>query len=265
MEIPKFGIGTYKLSSNDTYASIIESIKLGFRHFDTASLYRNEEAVGRAINLMISEGTVSRSDIFVTTKVWIKEMNEGPCSITESVRNSLKRLDIGYIDLVLLHGPYNIVDSWETLEELDRELVRKIGVSNFNISELSLLLENCKIVPYTNQIELSIFLPRCELVEFCKVRGIIVTAHTYLARGTVLEDSSVIELGKRYGNIVRVLVAYAKSKNYVVLFTSKSREHLLELYKEIDSDTKLSDSDILLLDKIHEDTSITYFKNYSKN
>ena len=245
------GLGTYKLTPETTYSIIREALKLGYRHFDTASLYKNEEAVGRAVR----DSGVERDKIWVTTKVWLKDIKQN--RIGKSIKDSLERLGLDYVDLVLLHGPVEgkIVSSWQTLEEGYNDKlkgkIKHIGVSNYSIRHLEELKRVWKIKPYCNQIELTPFLRREKLVNWLRDNEIKIVAHTSLTKGALLEHSLLVELGKKYGvTSAEILLAWAISKNFVILPRTSNIEHLRSNL-QVDK-IKLDQKDINLLDGVPE-------------
>ena len=151
ISIPNIGFGTYQLRNVDAYNMVLAAIKKGYRHIDTAKLYGNELDIGRAIK----DSKINRGEIFVTTKVWITEIIGGPEKIIKSIKNSLIKLNLDYIDLVLLHAPIpdKLITSWQTMEDiyfgnipLLKDKIRNIGVSNYNIQHLELILMRCHLL-----------------------------------------------------------------------------------------------------------------------
>ena len=164
--IPILGFGTYKLDDEQARESVRYALELGYRHIDTASLYGNERGVGQGIADVVAANVVKREDIFVTTKVW-NDAQE-PAATRESVRASLERLGLDYVDLVLVHWPVEkqgtFGQCFDTLLELKREgLIRSVGVANFYPEVLDQLSET----PVVNQIELHPQFPQNEQVEDC--------------------------------------------------------------------------------------------------
>jgi diketogulonate reductase-like aldo/keto reductase len=163
--IPSIGCGTYQLLDNDAYRSVLFALKYGYRHIDTAVLYKNEEHVGRAIK----DSLINRDEIFITTKVHNKDQLRGRDRIKKKFKESLEKLQVKHVNLLLLHNPILSVleESWNTLVELYNEgLCKMIGVSNFIESDMK-YFENpeVKIKPMVNQFELSPFNTREDLVN----------------------------------------------------------------------------------------------------
>ena len=253
--IPSIGIGTYKLDPQTAFTIINEGLKLGYSHIDTAQLYKNEESVGKAIK----NSGVDREKIFITTKVWITNIKKGKEKIIESVKDSLQKLETDYIDLLLVHAPVigEIVNSWAVLEDIYLDKVpglegrvKRIGVSNYRIGELELLLNKCVIKPYANQIEITPFCRRDLLVDFCVDNDIVVIAHTSLTKGNKLDHQLVVDLGKKYGvPSAKILLKWGLQKGYMVLPRTSNLDHLKE---NLELDFNISDEDINMLDKISE-------------
>ena len=194
-EIPAVGLGTWKSEPGEvTYQAVLDSLKLGYRHIDTARAYGNEEDVGRAVR----DSEVNREDIFVTTK--LRYQDEGFESAIEACNKSLKRLDIGYIDLYLIHWPLKDkrVDAWKALEVLKEEgKCRSIGVSNFTIRHLEELKESCNVIPAINQVELHPYHFQQELLSYCNSENILIEAYSPLAHGKKLEEPRLVKIANR--------------------------------------------------------------------
>ncbi|MEM1693677.1 MAG: aldo/keto reductase, partial [Ignisphaera sp.] len=169
VEMPILGYGTFQITDPaQCEQCVYEAIKVGYRLIDTAAAYMNEEAVGRAIRRAIREGIVEREDLFVTTKLWIQDA--GYETAKKAFERSLKRLQLEYIDLYLIHQPFGDVHcAWRAMEELYREgLARAIGVSNFYPDRLMDLIVHHEVVPAVNQIEIHPFYQQTEAVEFMR-------------------------------------------------------------------------------------------------
>jgi diketogulonate reductase-like aldo/keto reductase len=198
----------------------------GYRHIDTARVYRNEEDVGEAVR----RAELPRAQIFVTTKLWNDD--QGFDSALRAFDASLKRLGLEYIDLYLLHWPVarHRLDSWQALERLYTEKrVRAIGVSNFLVPHLRELLEHAEVVPAVNQIELTPFLQRRDTVAFCKEHEIAVEAYSPLTRGQKLSHRVVVEIAKRVARSpAQVLLRWGIQKDVIVLPKSTHEARIRE-------------------------------------
>lgn len=254
--IPNVGLGTW-LIENDKVVSVVKNaIEIGYRHIDTAQAYENEEGVGKGIKL----SGIKREDIFVTTKVAaeIKNYEEAKKSIEES----LKKLDMDYVDLLLIHCPvpwdeygsgrYNYfkenIEVWKALEEayFDKK-AKAIGVSNFQISDLENIFSSCKVVPMVNQVYASPTNVPFELVNYCKDHNIVFEAYSPLSHGKAKDNKIVTELAcKSHKSFSQICLKYLLSKDLVVLPKASSFAHLAENF---DLDFDLSDEDIKLIDE----------------
>ena len=247
MDIPSTGFGTYRLGKS-TYDSVRCAINMGYRHIDTAPLYKNEAIVGNAIN----KSGINRKNLFITTKISRKELDTN--SIAESIENSLKIMGLDYIDLVLLHEPIDYIKNWELLTEyyntIGKNKVRFIGVSNFNETHLNdVYYINTK--PYCNQIELNPFLLRNPIVEYCNNNNIKIVAHTPLTKGEKLGDIRLNTLANEY-NITpaQLMLKWNLQQNNIVIPRSKNNSHIEENLKILDKiiDARITDEDMQFME-----------------
>ncbi|KAM0750838.1 aldo/keto reductase [Meredithblackwellia eburnea MCA 4105] len=215
LDIPVIGLGCWmgkpgkEGENQEAYQMVVDALKAGYTHFDTASGYGNEEAVGRAIR----ESGISREKLFVTTK--LKGPDHG--RVAEALEESLKLLNIGYLDLFLVHWPQatdpetkkvlkpdqspTVNDTWADMEKLlDTGKVKSIGVSNFSIQTLERLLPTVKIVPSVNQVESHPYFPQRALTDYCKEKGIHLTAYCPLGQynSPILKDDVILKLAEKY-------------------------------------------------------------------
>jgi diketogulonate reductase-like aldo/keto reductase len=251
MDIPNIGFGTYKLNGS-TEKSVSKALKNGYRHIDTATAYRHEIKVGSAIR----KSGIDRKEIFVTTKIpwWHIEKLQ----IEEAANHSLKELDIQYIDLILLHMPFEglITKSWQKMEDMYRKLnknsvkVRYIGVCNYNVIQLKELLNGCKIKPYCNQFEISPFLTRPELTQFCKDNDIIITAHSSVTKGLRLDNKTLCEIAEKHNKTsAQILLKWGLTKGYNVIPMAKREDFMIE---NLDMDFMINDQYINKLDELND-------------
>ncbi len=201
--IPWLGFGTFKIpEGEEVINSVKTALEVGYRHIDTAAVYRNETGVGKAIK----ESGVPREEIFVTSKVW--NTDQGYDSTLKAFEESLKRLDTDYLDLYLIHWPKPLSrETWKALERLYRERrVRAIGVSNFKIHHLEEILKDCEVKPMINQVEFHPQLTQPELREFCKKHGILLEAWAPLMQGKIFDIPLMVELGRKYNRPISQIV-----------------------------------------------------------
>ncbi|WP_144789590.1 aldo/keto reductase [Lysinibacillus fusiformis] len=194
VEMPRFGLGVYKMTDHEeTLQSIDTALKVGYRAIDTASLYGNEAEVGEVIR----HSGVPREQIFVTTKVWNND--QGYDETLRAFEISLKKLNMDYVDLYLTHWavPETFEETYRAIERLyDEKLIRATGVSNHHEHHLEKILAKANIAPMVNQVEMHPYLQQQALSKFCHEHQIAVTAWSPLGRGGVLDDSTIVEIGK---------------------------------------------------------------------
>ena len=187
--VPKIGLGTYNMSSNEADVMTYESIKHGYRHIDTAAVYKNEDGVARALQRVFTETNIGRKDVFITTKLWpgglIKlDRVRNYKDTLKSFEKSLMRLSLDYIDLYLIHSPHGKtkrLEQWRALVDLkEAGKIKYIGVSNWGINHLSELKENDLPMPDANQIELHPWSQKPELVKFLRNENIDIIAYSSL-------------------------------------------------------------------------------------
>jgi 2,5-diketo-D-gluconate reductase A len=198
--IPQFGFGVFQIRPADTAKAVATALEAGYRHIDTAEMYRNEKQVGAAI----AASGLDRSDVFVTSK-----LNNGfhrPGDARKAFAESLDVLGFGYLDLFLIHWPLptryggDYVSTWQTLEEFYRDgRARSIGVSNFQPHHLRRLHGECEITPAVNQIEAHPYLTQDDVRAFCAEHQIAVEAWSPLAQGLVLDDPTIVSIAKGVG------------------------------------------------------------------
>ncbi|KXT78130.1 aldo/keto reductase [Streptococcus sp. DD13] len=252
--IPAIGFGTYEAKDQEVYEAVREALRAGYRHIDTAALYQNEEAVGKAIK----DSGIPREEIFVTTKLWNDAHDYGKAKV--AFQESLDRLGLDYIDLYLIHWPNPLAlrdqwqsanrETWRALEELvETGKVRSIGVSNFMVHHLEALLESARIVPAVNQIRLAPGVYQKEVVDFCRDKNILLTAWAPLGRGELFQHPVMLELSQKYGvTVAQLSLAWSIQEGFVPLPKSVTFSRIRE---NIDlPDILLSEEDKLKLREI---------------
>jgi diketogulonate reductase-like aldo/keto reductase len=227
-DVPTIGLGTWKLDGQTCYASVKTALSLGYRHVDTAQAYDNERHVGNAI----ADSDVDREDVFLTTKV--RPDRYEPGDLTASVRDSLRRLDTDYVDLLLLHWPNPLADLDDTLRTMadlvDEDVVRHVGVSNFTKRRLEKAMARSPVPIATNQVQFHPYKPQRDLLKFCQDHDVMLTAYSPLAQGTVLDDDLLWAIGNRYDKTpAQVALRWATQHHGVTAIPrSRSRDHLEE-------------------------------------
>lgn len=225
VEVPKIGFGTARMKGGTCRRAASSALELGYRHLDTAQMYDNEEAVGAAI----AASDVPREDVFLTTK--LDRPNLARDRVLRSFRESLERLDTGYVDLLLIHAPSRKVPVEETvsaMEELrSRGEVKNIGVSNFSTAETRRAMEAARDPILTNQVEYNPFTPQSETLEFCVENGLLLTAYSPLVVGRVMGNPVLREIGERHGKTeAQVTLRWlVQQRNVVTIPKASHKEH----------------------------------------
>ncbi|MFZ1604044.1 MAG: aldo/keto reductase, partial [Enterococcus aquimarinus] len=220
VEVPLVGFGTFQITEAlEVEKAVINAIKSGYRHIDTAQSYMNEEAVGKGI----SKSGVNRSELFITTKIWVENVSYN--GVLESFEKSLKRLDLEYIDLLLIHQPYNdVYGAWRAMEELqERGRVKAIGVSNFSVDRVVDLAIFNKVTPQVNQIEINPFHQQIETIKTLKNEKVVVEAWAPFAEGknNIFSNPVLKNIGEKYSkSIAQVIVRWLIEQDIIVLAKS---------------------------------------------
>lgn len=251
IDIPNLGLGMFKSPDGaETVETVRYALEIGYRHIDTARIYRNEADVGVGLRA----AGIPREEVFVTTKLW--ESDQGHDSAKGALRESLRLMGLDYVDLFLIHWPvpHKRRYSWQGMEELVEEgVVRAIGVSNYLVRHLHELFGYARIMPAVNQIELSPYnyLQRRDTVSLCRANGIAVEAYSPLTKGRKLGDPRLVAIAKRYGRTpAQVLIRWCLEKEFIVLAKSNRRERIRENAAVFDF--ALRSEDVALLDTFNE-------------
>lgn len=201
--MPLEGFGVFQIPDAAQCEQVVyDAIKTGYRLLDTAAAYMNEEAVGKAVKRAIADGLTTREELFITTKVWVQDAKSEETAY-EAVKASLTKLDMSYVDLILLHQPMgDYFAAYRGIEKAYRDgLVKAIGVANFYPAVLMNLCENVEVIPAVNQVELHPFFVQASALENMKAYGVVPQAWGPLAEGKhgIFTDSQLTEIGKKYG------------------------------------------------------------------
>lgn len=235
IQIPKIGFGTWQIPEGElAVQSVAYALEAGYRHIDTAQIYGNEASVGQAL----AQSDLDRQDIFVTTKVWNDKV--GVEDTRASLEESMEKLGLDYIDLVLIHWPNPAASReqlpwqernakvWKGMEALYREgKIKAIGVSNFMIHHLEALLETAEVVPQVNQVMLAPGTPQKDLVAYCQDKGILLEAYSPFGTGTLFENEEAATLAREAGlSLAQLALAWSLDKGFVPLPKSTSPENI---------------------------------------
>lgn len=253
VEMPILGFGVFQIPDYDECKkSVLTALESGYRSIDTAQAYGNEKAVGDAIK----ESGVPREELFITTKLWISDYGYQPAK--KAFYNSLEKLQLEYLDLYLLHQPFNdVYGSWRALEELYKEgKIKAIGVSNFFPDRLVDLLSFNEIPPALNQIETNVFHQRAEDHRVMDEYGVQHESWAPFAEGKrdFFENDVLKKIGDKYGkSIAQVTLRWMIQRNIVVIPKSVTPSRIKE---NIDVfDFELSEDDMVSIVKLNTNTS----------
>jgi 2,5-diketo-D-gluconate reductase A len=228
VEMPILGFGVYQIQDADQCEqSVYEAISTGYRLIDTAASYLNEEAVGRAIK----RGRIPREELFITTKLWVQDT--GYERTKQAVEKSLKRLQLDYLDLYLIHQPYgDVFGSWRAMEELCREgKIRAIGVSNFGMDRLLDLILHNEIVPAINQVETHPFCQQIQSAEFMKENNVQIESWGPFAEGrnNMFQNEVLASIAEKHNkSVAQVILRWLTQRNVVVIPKSVHKERIAE-------------------------------------
>lgn len=226
VEIPVLGFGVFQIPQEQTKQAVLDAIEVGYRHIDTAQSYFNEEEVGDAI----AETIVPREDLFITTKVWLS--NYGYENTKTSIKISLEKMKLDYLDLVLLHQPFgDVFVSYKALVDLQKEgKIRAIGVSNFNELRLADIIAFQDTVPQINQIEINPFHQREEDLQNALSRGNVqLEAWAPFAEGKngIFKNEILLTVGKKYGKSpAQVILRWLYERGIVSLAKSVKKDRM---------------------------------------
>ncbi len=227
-QVPVLGLGTWQMDEETTYRSVQTALELGYRHIDTAQLYENESAVGRAI----TDSPVDREEVFLTTKVAPTHRTVG--EIVRSTERSVEKLGVDTVDLLLIHWPHPLAELGKVIaglnETVAQGLTRHIGVSNFDVERLDRARTLSSVPIFTNQVLFHPWWPQRELLEYCQKNNVILTAYSPLANGWAVDDDLLSQVGATYDKTgpQTALRWTTQHKDVMTIPQSGSRDHLAE-------------------------------------
>ncbi|KAH6996920.1 NADP-dependent oxidoreductase domain-containing protein [Ilyonectria destructans] len=253
--IPQVALGVYKApNGQETEDAVTAALDAGYRHIDSAARYANEEACGRAIRRWLERTGTPRDEVFVCSKLW--DADHGFEATFNALCESLDKFGLDYLDLYLIHSPAEDeekrLESWRALETAQRlGKVKSIGVSNFGVSHIESLLQNARVVPAVNQVEVHPFCQRQALVELCNENGIKIEAYSPLARGNKLQDPTICAIAEKYGKTsAQVLLNWSASRGNVVLPKSLTAHRIQSNFESFDF--KLAADDVAVINNLEE-------------
>lgn len=225
--IPQVGLGTWELRGDACTAMVKAALKLGYRHIDTAEMYENEAAVGEGIRA----SGIARNELFVTTKVWYTHFE--PAALLMSAKESLAKLKLDHVDLLLLHWPNPSVPLEETIGALNdakaRGLTRHIGVANFTVDLVRQAVELSKAPLVTNQIEIHPYLDQSKVMATCRHFGISLTAYSPVAKGAVMRDQVLQEIAAAHDKSpAQIALRYLVQQGIIVIPRTSKPARLAE-------------------------------------
>ncbi|MBM7663904.1 diketogulonate reductase-like aldo/keto reductase [Solibacillus kalamii] len=256
VEMPAMGLGVFQVE-NDTTAEIVKNaIELGYRSIDTAAIYGNEAGVGEGIKLALASTGLNREDLFITSKVWNAGLNYE--ETVSAYEESLEKLGLDYLDLYLIHWPgqNKFAESWTALEDLYLEgKIRAIGVCNFNISHLQVLLKTARVTPVINQVEFHPRLQQQSLRAFCTEHNIQLEAWAPLMQGGLLEDPTIANIAKKYGKSNSQVIIRWDIENGVITIPKSVRKERMAQNADI-FDFSLTDEEMQLINAMNLDKRV---------
>jgi len=294
--IPVIGLGTFESPPGVVENVVRVAIDAGYRHFDCADFYENEDEVGTAIRQAITDGKVKREDLFITTKVWPNWHAKG--RPTKSVQRSLKNLGLSFVDLLLIHWPtplaqvddnfypcdatgqclfdesIQLIDVWKEFEAIKKAgLTRSIGVSNFNSQQIQDLIDNSSTVPVVNQVECHPYLSQEKLLRWCRDRNIELTAYSPLARTGTAEDKNttspldiplIKDLAKKYSvTPAAICIKWQTQRGVIVIPKSATRERVISNINIFDFD--MTDEEVAAINALNKDWRNNTWTQYGIN
>ena len=253
--IPMIGFGTWKIKEgNEAYKSVLHALSAGYRHIDTATMYKNERSIGRALK----DSKINREELFITTK--LPAQIKGYDETIREFNKSLKKLGLTYLDLYLIHAPWpwnrvgldcteGNIESWKAMIELYKaKKIRAIGVSNFDIKDIESIVKATGFMPHVNQIVFHVGKPQKEIREYCRKNKILVEAYSPLMTGHIFKVKELSQMANKYGvTPAQIALRYTIEESTLPLPKSIHEERMIE---NIKLDFHMSIEDVKALEDI---------------
>lgn len=248
-KIPAIGLGLWQVKDETEFNTTIKAaLDCGYRHFDSAQVYDNEQLLGAALK----KSDIKRQDLFITTKIWLK--NFGFNHVSKSFDKSLDNLQTDYADLLLLHFPVTGLrrKAWQALENIQAEgKAKNIGVSNYMIRHLEDMKKYAKVTPQINQVEMHVFLQQPELAKYCRDNGIVLEAYSPIAHGKEMNDTVISKIATKHNKTyAQVMIRWCLEQGFVVIPKSSNPKRIKENIDVLDFELDKTDlAEISKLDR----------------
>ncbi len=252
--VPEIGIGTYQLHGDQCKKAVRMALNIGYRHIDTAQMYKNERQIGEAIHV----SNIGREKLFLTTKIW--HTNLAADDVLQSTEQSLRNLDTEYVDLLLIHWPNENYSLEKTIEAMlvlrDQGKAMNIGVSNFPLPMLKKANEELRAPLFCEQVEFHPFLDQLDILDYAIENDIMLTAYAPLAQGKAANDKTLMQIGKSYNKSAAQIALrwLIEQENVVAIPKGSSRNHLEENFNIFDFE--LSDEDFQRIDDLDKSSRV---------
>lgn len=257
IQMPWLGFGVFKVEEGEELVRAVKTaIKQGYRSIDTAAVYANEQGVGQGIKEAMLETGLAREQLFITSKVWNADL--GYEATLAAFETSIGKLGLNYLDLYLIHWPVQgkYKKAWSALEALYAEgKVKAIGVSNFQIHHLKDLMEDARIKPAVNQVELHPRMSQQELRDYCKEQGIQIEAWSPLMQGQLLDEPLLQEIAAKHGKSVAQVILRWDLQHGIVTIPKSTKEHRIRENADV-FEFKLTPEDMARIDGLNRNLRV---------